>query len=197
MADVTSGLFVAVGIRRVATRLEQKTVPLMGVLSAFVFAVQMINLHIAGGTSAHLLGGVLVSALLGPWAGLILMTIVLISQHILFQDGGLAAMGCNIFDMGVVGSMGGWLLFQLFRRIFSGRRALFWSAFWASWLGVLLSSLSCAFFLVVSHVVSWHLALTFIVGIHALLGIGEGLVTGGALQTIALRRPDLLPKDIS
>src|SRR5476651_508211 len=108
--DVVSGVFVIAALRRVGRRIEERAIPLMGVLSAFVFAAQMINLPIAGGTSAHFLGAALVGILLGPWAGLTVITVVLLVQCFLFQDGGVAALGANIFDMGVIGSLGSYVL---------------------------------------------------------------------------------------
>ena len=91
--------------------------------------------------------------------------------------------------------MGGWVLFQMFRRLFRGPRRLFWSGCIAAWLGVVLSSISCAALLTISGVVSWRVALSIIVGVHAVLGLGEGLVTGGALESLYRRRPDLFPKN--
>src|SRR5689334_13939463 len=99
--DAVSGCCVLFAIRQVGRRLEEKAIPLLGVLSAFVFAAQLINLPVAGGTSAHFLGAALVGILLGPWAGLTIMTVVLLVQCFLFQDGGVAALGANIFDMGI------------------------------------------------------------------------------------------------
>ena len=110
--DIVSGSFLVVALRRVGRQVEEKTIPLMGVLSAFVFAAQMINLPIAGGTSAHFLGAALLGILLGPWSGLTIMTVVLVVQCFLFQDGGVAALGANIFDMGVIGSLGSYYLYQ-------------------------------------------------------------------------------------
>src|SRR5438105_2307418 len=110
--DIVSGAFVAVGLRRVSAAFEEKAVPLMGVLAAFVFAGQMINIPVAGGTSGHFLGGALAGALLGPWAGLMVMSGVLLAQCLLFQDGGVAALGANIFNMGVLGAMGGTIFYR-------------------------------------------------------------------------------------
>src|SRR5439155_27224236 len=111
---IVSGAFVAAGLRQVGRHVEEKAFPLMGVLSAFVFAAQMVNLPIAGGTSAHFLGAALVGILLGPWAGLTVMTVVLVVQCFLFQDGGVAALGANVFNMGVIGSFGSHFLYRLF-----------------------------------------------------------------------------------
>jgi cobalt/nickel transport system permease protein len=189
--DLVSGSLVAVGVRRVATAFEEKAIPLMGVLAAFVFAGQMINIPVAGGTSGHFLGGALVGALLGPWAGLIVISVVLMIQCFVFQDGGVAALGANIFNMGVLGAMGGALLYETGRRMFHGRRAAFWSGFWAGWIAMVVSAASCASELALSKVVSWSTGLSVIVGLHTILGFVEGIVTAVVLDSLARSRPDL------
>jgi len=189
--DIVSGSFLAFGLRQVGRYVEEKAIPLMGVLSAFVFAAQMINLPIAGGTSAHFLGAALVGILLGPWAGLVVIAVVLVVQCFLFQDGGLAALGANIFDMGIIGSLGSYWVYRLFVRLKSGPGAVFWSGFWAAWITVFVSSVCCAMMLAISGVVSWRVGLTVISGVHALLGLLEGIVTGTVLQAISRSRPDL------
>jgi cobalt/nickel transport system permease protein len=189
--DLISGSLVAVGLRRVSAAFEEKAVPLMGVLAAFVFAGQMINIPVAGGTSGHFLGGALVGALLGPWAGLVVISLVLGVQCLIFQDGGIAALGANIFNMGVLGAMGGALLYRLGLRIFTGTRKIFWAGFLAGWWAMVLSAISCAVLLSMSKVVYGTTAFSLIVGIHAILGFIEGTVTGGVLESLARSRPDL------
>ena len=190
--DVLSGGAVAFGLRRVSRTFEEKTVPLMGILAAFVFAAQMINIPVGGGTSGHFLGGVLIGALLGPWAGLIVTTVVLIVQCFLFQDGGVAALGANIFNMGIVGTMGGALLFRVFFRTFKNR-ACFFAGFAAAWCAVFISSLCCAGELALSGTIGWKIGFAVIGGVHFLIGLGEGIVTGTVLETLSRTRPDLLP----
>ena len=84
----------------------------MGVMAAFIFAAQMFNFQVAGGTSGHLLGGVLAAVLLGPWAGTLVMACVIAVQALVFSDGGLVVMGANIFNMGIVGTLGGFALYR-------------------------------------------------------------------------------------
>jgi cobalt/nickel transport system permease protein len=192
--DIVSGSFVVIALRRVGREVEEKAIPLMGVLSAFVFAAQMINLPIAGGTSAHFLGAALVGILLGPWAGLTVMMVVLAVQCFLFQDGGVAALGANLFDMGVIGSMASYYVYQIFARAISGPRRIFWAGFWTAWITIVLSSVNCAAMLVISGVVSWKLGLWVISGVHAILGILEGIITGTVLQAISRGRPDLFDR---
>jgi cobalt/nickel transport system permease protein len=193
--DVVSGAFLVCGLHQVGKRLEEKAIPLMGVLSAFVFAAQLVNLPIGGGVSAHFLGGALVGILLGPWSGLTVMAVVLVVQCFLFQDGGLAALGANVFNMGILGSFAAYGLNRGLRRITpQGPRSLFWSGFAVAWLTIVLSALSCASFLSLSGVVPWSFSLSLIGGVHAILGILEGLVTGTVLVSIARIRPDLLDR---
>jgi cobalt/nickel transport system permease protein len=186
-----SGSLVVAGLRQVSRRVEEKNIPLMGVLSAFVFAAQMVNLPVGGGTSAHFLGAALVGILLGPWSGLSVMTVVLLVQCFLFQDGGIAALGANILDMGVIGSLGSAWLFRVFAGASQKPQRVFWGGFWAAFLSVAGSAVCCAALLSVSGVVSWKVGLTLIGGVHIVLGLLEGIVTGTVLQAIQTTRPDL------
>jgi cobalt/nickel transport system permease protein len=189
--DIFSGAFVLTALRRVGRQVEERAIPLMGVLSAFVFAAQMINLPIAGGTSAHFLGAALVGILLGPWAGLTIMLVVLMVQCFLFQDGGVAALGANVFDMGIIASMSSYYLFRAFQQMMAGPGAIFWSGFWSAWITIIVSSLSCSTMLALSGAVTWKLGFSVIGGVHAILGILEGIITGTVLQAISRSRPDL------
>ncbi len=99
---VASAGGVGVAVKMAANKIGEKQVPLMGMLAAFIFAAQMLNFPVAGGTSGHLIGGALAAILIGPWAGVIIMAAVLIAQSLIFQDGGLLALSANIFNMGIV-----------------------------------------------------------------------------------------------
>ncbi|BBA79915.1 cobalamin biosynthesis protein CbiM-like protein [cyanobacterium endosymbiont of Rhopalodia gibberula] len=116
-------LFVA--LRRVKAELEEQAVPLMGVCAAFIFAAQMINFPIPGGTSGHLVGGTLAGILLGPWGGTLVVTVVFIVQAVLFQDDGITVLGANILNMGLFGTYGGYYLYKAIRLILGHQR---WSA---------------------------------------------------------------------
>jgi cobalt/nickel transport system permease protein len=192
--DILSGSLLIVGLNKVAREVEERTIPLMGVLSAFVFAAQMINLPIAGGTSAHFLGSALVGILLGPWAGLTVVAVVLVVQCFLFQDGGVAALGANVFDMGVIGSSAAYLLYAALNGPNKRGNAVFWAGFWSALITVLGCSLSCSTMLVVSKVVTWKMALSVIGGAHSVIGLLEGVVTGTILQALSRSRPDLLDR---
>jgi len=165
----------------------------MGILAAFVFAAQMINFPVAGGTSGHLLGGLLVAILLGPWAAVLVMTCVIAAQGLLFQDGGLLAMGFNIFNMGIAPVFIGYTAFIWIGRGFGhSARGRWIGAAMGAWLGVEAAALATALQLAVSGTSPLPIALPAMVGVHALIGIGEALITVGALSFIGQTRPDLV-----
>jgi cobalt/nickel transport system permease protein len=174
-------------------QLGEKQVPLMGVMAAFIFAAQMLNFPVAGGTSGHLIGGALASILLGPWAGMLVMTSVVAVQALLFQDGGLVAMGANILNMAVIASLVGYYVYVAVQRILGDKPwANLASAFVAAWCSVFLTSLVCAVQLAVSGSSPLMVALPAMGGVHALIGVGEGLVTVAALAFITATRRDLV-----
>ncbi|MBI5960630.1 MAG: energy-coupling factor ABC transporter permease, partial [Chloroflexi bacterium] len=171
---------------------DQK-VPLMGILAAFVFAAQMINFPVAGGTSGHLLGGTLVAILLGPWAAVLVMTSVVSIQALLFQDGGLLALGFNVFNMGILTGFTGYTIYQWLRRALRRvPRGEVVAAVVAAWVSVEAAATATALQLAISGTSPLNIALPPMVGVHALIGIGEALITAGALTFIQQTRPDLI-----
>ncbi len=190
---VVSAGGVGNAVRIANKKLGEKQVPLMGVLAAFIFAAQMLNFPIAGGTSGHLIGAALAAILLGPWASVLIMSCVLIAQCLIFQDGGLLALGANIFNMGIVASFSGYYLYRL-TTLFLGnnRRGKLISGFIGAWGSVFLASIVCAIELAVSGTSPIGVVLPAMAGFHALIGIGEGLITGAVLSLVLATRPDLL-----
>lgn len=184
---------IALALNRVQSEYQEKAVPLMGVCAAFVFAAQMINFPIPGGTSGHLLGGTLAGALLGPWAGSLVMTVVFIVQSVMFQDGGLTVLGANIFNMGLVGTFGGYYLYKAIRFAIGRNKlsGLVAGAAVASWTSVVVAAAIAALQLAISGTVPLSLALTAMSFWHVLIGIGEALITVVALTSIWRTRPDL------
>ena len=179
--------------RRAKEELGERQVPLMGVTAAFVFAAQMMNFTVIGGTSGHLLGGALAAILLGPWAGMLVLTSVLVVQGLFFQDGGLWAMGANILNMAVVGVFVGWLVYTGLKRLLGNRTwSTMVSGFAAAWISVVVASLLAAVEIAVSGNSALRVVLPAMGGIHALIGIGEGLITVGVLAFLRATRPDLL-----
>jgi cobalt/nickel transport system permease protein len=184
---------VGVSVKRAGETFDERAVPLMGVTAAFIFAAQMFNFQVVGGTSGHLLGGVLAAVLLGPWAGTLVMAAVIAVQGLVFQDGGLVVMGANIFNMGVIGTMGGYAVYRALCAILGGeQRARIPAAGIAAWLSVVAGATAMAVELGISGTTDIAVALTAMVGIHVLIGIGEALVTMAALAFIQVSRPDLL-----
>jgi cobalt/nickel transport system permease protein len=184
---------VTYAVRRVSKELDERQVPLMGVSAAFIFAAQMLNFSVAGGTSGHLLGGALAAILLGPWAGMLVITSVLAVQALLFQDGGLLALGANVFNMAVIGVLLGWAVYAGVKRLFGGKT---WSTmvggFAAAWLSVVVASLVASVELAVSGASPWGVVVPAMASVHALIGIGEGLITVAVLAFLRVTRPDLL-----
>ncbi len=184
---------LAVAVRRTNRTLDERAVPLLGVMAAFIFAAQMFNFQVAGGTSGHLLGGVLAAVLLGPWAGTLVMTCVVATQALIFQDGGLVVMGANIFNMGVVGTLGGFFLYRLVAGLLGGEeRARIPAAAIAAWVSVVAGAALMAAELAISGRSPIEIALPAMVGVHVVIGVGEALITAAALGFIAVTRADLL-----
>ncbi|MFC2072606.1 energy-coupling factor ABC transporter permease [Chloroflexota bacterium] len=184
---------VSYAVKETNKKLREKHIPLMGVLAAFIFAAQMLNFPVVGGTSGHLIGAALAAILLGPWASVLIMSCVLLAQSLIFQDGGLLALGANIFNMGIVASFSGYYLYRLAISVLGDeRRGRLISGFVGAWGSVLLASIACAIELAASGASPMAAVLPAMAGLHALIGIGEGLITGAALSLVLVTRADLL-----
>jgi cobalt/nickel transport system permease protein len=190
---VISVLVLAYALRRTGQDLGERQVPLMGVLAAAIFAGQMLNFSVTGGTSGHLLGAAMATILLGPWAAVIVMTTVVSVQAVIFQDGGLLALGANLFNMAVIGVAVSYFVYTSLRRLAGGRPwSLFVSGFVAAWSSIFIASLSAALQLALSGTSPANIAVPAMGGIHALIGVGEGLITVGSLAFLVATRRDLL-----
>lgn len=185
---------VAVALREVRASTPPRQMPLLGLAAAFVFAAQMINFPVLGGTSGHLIGGVLTATLLGPGAAVLVMTCVLIVQCLMFADGGLLALGANVFNMALVSVGVGWLVLRGLRRLLpmEERRATVLAAAFAAWCGTVAAAVSCAGQLALSGTVPWALGFPAMVNVHLLIGLGEGLITGLVLAAVMSARPELV-----
>ena len=188
-----AALFIA--SRRSQAAFGIRRAPILGLTTAFIFAAQMINFPVAGGTSGHLLGGTLAAVVLdSPWAGTLCIATVLIIQAVLFADGGITALGANILNMAVIGVWVGWILTQTLQRLFGGSKGrLPLAAGIAAAVSVVVAAIACAIELALSGTASLAIVLPAMTGVHILIGIGEGLITGGVLTYLATARPDLLP----
>lgn len=185
--------FVVIAARRLqadASGLGEQQVPLMGIMAAFVFAAQMLNFPVAGGTSGHFLGGALAAIMLGPWAGILVMTAVIAIQALLFQDGGLLALGANVFNMGILTAFIG---YGLYRGVAGKSRTVRLAAAGvAAWLSVMAAAFLTSLQLWLSGTSALAVVMPAMLGVHALIGIGEALITMAALGFIAQLRPELL-----
>jgi cobalt/nickel transport system permease protein len=192
---VLTVITVGYALSRVRSELNERQVPVMGVLAAVIFAGQMLNFSVTGGTSGHLLGAALAVILIGPWPALLVMTCVVSVQALIFQDGGLLALGANIFNMAVVGVFVAWGVYKLIRKITPDSR---WSqllaGFLGAWTSIVIASLVAALQLALSGTSPAGIAVPAMGGIHALIGLGEGLITVGALAFLMAARPELLSK---
>ncbi|MGP0063326.1 MAG: energy-coupling factor ABC transporter permease [Isosphaeraceae bacterium] len=186
-----AGLLYA--LRKLEHQLGERTTVLMGTMSAFVFAGQMVNFPVGPGVSGHLLGGVLSAVLLGPWAGAVVIAAVLIVQCFLFNDGGLTALGANFVNMGLIGAICGYAIYAPIRRAIGGQKGILIAAMLAAWFSVMLASGAFAVEMAASgHWGDFVQILTWMALVHAVIGVGEALITGLVVRFVLLRRPDLL-----
>jgi len=193
---VISVVLIGIALRKTGQTIGERQVPLMGVLAAAIFAGQMLNFSVTGGTSGHLLGAAIAAILLGPWPAVLVMTSVVAVQALLFQDGGILALGANLFNMAIIGPFVAYALFTLLMKLFKKQTwGLFVAGFVAAWSSIFIASLACALQLALSGTSPANIAVPAMGAIHALIGIGEGLITIGALAFIFAARKDLLKAD--
>ena len=190
---VLAVIVIAIALRQTSRQLAERQVPIMGVLAAFIFAAQAINFPVATGTSGHLLGGTLAAIALGPWAATLIMTAVIGVQAFLFQDGGLLALGWNILNMGVLTAFSGYLVYRTFGRLpVGGARMKSAAAFAGAWVSVEVGAIATSIELAVSGTSPLVIGLPAMATVHAIIGIGEGLITSGAISLLQVSRPEVL-----
>ncbi len=192
---VISAGAIGVALRRSREELADKQVPLAGLAAAFVFAGQMVNFPVAAGTTGHLLGGALAAVLLGPSIGAVAVTVVVIVQALVFADGGITALGYNVLNMAVVTAFGGWLVFRLARRgLPNTATGVTVASGIAGFASVVLSSaaFSLQWLFGASAPVPFDTVFTAMVGVHLLIGIGEGVITALTVRAVLAARPDLV-----
>ncbi|MGW7411456.1 energy-coupling factor ABC transporter permease [Streptomyces sp. NPDC054863] len=196
-AGVVAAAAVGVSLRGARRELaDERAAPLAGLVAAFVFAVQMLNFPVGAGTSGHLLGGALAAILVGPYTGVLCISVVLLMQGVLFADGGLTALGVNITVMGVVTVLVSYGIFRGLVKVLprGRRRSLTVSAFVAALVSV---PAAAAFFTLIYAIggttdVSVGKVLTAMVGVHVLIGIGEAAITALTVGAVLAVRPDLV-----
>jgi cobalt/nickel transport system permease protein len=192
---VPAAACVAIGLRRANSELDERRVPLLGVTAAFIFAAQMLNFPVAGGTSGHFLGAALAAILLGPWLACLVMAVVLGVQAFVFADGGFTALGANILNMGVIGAL-------LVGGLITAAKAVAPKAILAisavgAWLAVMAGATATAFELALSGTVPLGTVLPAMLGTHALIGAGEAVITVAAVSAVLSTRPDLVGRRLA
>jgi cobalt/nickel transport system permease protein len=184
---------VGYGLRRAEVDLDDRRVPLLGVTAAFVFAAQMLNFPVAGGTSGHFLGAALAAVLLGPWLAGLVLAVVLGAQAFVFADGGITALGANVLNMGVLGGVVvGGLMLAARRALPTTRGALLGVAAGGAWLAVMVGAAGCAIQLAASGTVPLGTVLPAMLGVHAVIAAGEAVITVAAVGAVLATRPDLV-----
>src|SRR3954468_4683808 len=198
---VPAAACVGIGLKRANVELEERRGRVLRVTAAFIFAAQMLNFPVAGGTSGHFLGASLAAILLGPWLACLVRVVVIGVQACVFADGGITALGANILNMGVIGALlvGGLML--LARNVAGrGRTPLLAVAGVGAWLAVMAGAAATSFELALSGTVPLGTVLPAMLGVHTLIGVGEAVVTVAAVGAVLTTRADLvrlLPRTIS
>jgi cobalt/nickel transport system permease protein len=192
---VASTVAVGIALRGARKELDERTVPLAGLVAAFVFATQMLNFPVAGGTSGHLLGGALAAVLVGPYTALLCMSVVLLVQGLLFADGGITAIGTNVLLMGVVTVVVGWAGFRVVQTVLPKRKSMVAPA---AAIGALLSVPAASLGFVALYALGGTADIPLdnlvaaMAGVHFLIGMGEAAITFVAVSSIMAVRPDLV-----
>jgi cobalt/nickel transport system permease protein len=197
--SLVAGLIAIAGVawcvKQTSEALRDRDIPVVGLAAAFIFAAQMLNFPVANGTSGHLLGGVLAAVLVGPWAGALAVTVVLVVQALLFADGGLSALGLNVINMALAGSFVGYGVYLLLRKLLGGRSSQVTAA---AGIAAFLVPLIASLVFTVEYAIGGNDAVPVgtvaaaMIGVHALIGIGEGIITSLAVGAVMSMRPDLV-----
>jgi cobalt/nickel transport system permease protein len=187
-------IVIGISTKIINKRIDNKQIPLMGTLAAGIFVAQMLNFPIGGGTTGHLVGAALAAIFLGPLAGMVVITVILVIQCLMFGDGGITALGLNIFNMAIIGCILGWYVYKVFPEKYQTA-----GIFTAAWLAVFIGSLACAIELAVSYSISGgaygipaSIAIPTMLGYHTLIGIGEAIITTGVVAFVSQISPDML-----
>lgn len=186
---------VGLALRQARQSLRDMQIPLAGIAAAFVFAAQMINFPVAAGTTGHLIGGALAAILLGPHMGALVVAVVVVVQAFVFADGGITALGYNLLNMAIIPAYGGFAAFTLFRRLLPvSASGVIAATALAGWTSILLSAMafSIEWLFGATAPVSFTDVFVAMVGVHLLIGVGEGLISGATLGAVLASRPDLV-----
>ncbi|MGH8873915.1 MAG: energy-coupling factor ABC transporter permease [Acidimicrobiia bacterium] len=194
-AGVVAAGGLGAALRQGGRYLGDRQIPLAGLVAAFVFALQMLNFPVAAGTSGHLLGGAFASILVGPWMGIVVVAVVVIVQALFFADGGVSALGLNVLNMALLTVAVAWPVFRALVRALPKRApSVLVASLVAAWASVVVSSIGLALQYALGGVGDVPVGTVFgaMVGVHAVIGIGEGLITATAVGAVMAARPDLV-----
>lgn len=192
---VISVVVVGFALRQARSQLKERAIPLAGITAAFIFAAQMFNFPVAAGTTGHLIGGALAAILLGPSVGVVVVTIVVVVQALGFADGGLTALGYNVLNMAIIPAYGGYALFRLFRKVLPRTTGgVVGSTGVAAWASVVMAAVgfSIQWLFGASAPVAFDDVFLAMVGVHVLIGVGEGVISALATGAVLASRPDLV-----
>lgn len=190
-----AAFFIYLALRGAKNQLDEKVAPLAGLAAVFIFAMQMINFPVAAGTSGHLIGGALAAILIGPWAGVLAVTVVLFVQALFFADGGLIALGLNVINLSVIATLGSWYVFKLLQKILPKNRIGFLTATAiAAYISVPLSAVGFSIQFAIGGTAAIELSKVLIamIGVHAVIGIGEAIITVLTVSAVLSVRKDLV-----
>jgi cobalamin biosynthesis protein CbiM len=194
-AVLVSASAIALALKKSRGSMEQEVAPMAGLTAVFIFAVQMLNFPVAAGTSGHLLGGALAAILVGPWVALLAMTVVISLQAFIFADGGLSAIGLNIFNMGVITVLIGWFTFKFILKFLPKKNS---SVVAASAIAAFVSVPISALGFVVEYaiggsgIIDLDKVLGAMLSVHVLIGLGEAAISALTIGAILATRSDLV-----
>ena len=182
-------IFISASLRWARNDLDEMKIPLLAALAAGIFAIQAMNIPIIAGASGHVVGAVMAAIILGSvWASVLLLTLVLVVQGVLFGDGGITVMGANILSMGIISGFVGFYIYKALK----GTLGQFKASFIGGWAGLFISSLVVAVQLFIAGTIPLKEGLMLMGGFHAIIGVGEGLITAFVVRAIASSRPDIM-----
>jgi len=190
---IVSLIILFYSISKVNNKLGDRHIPLMGVLAAFIFSAQMLNTPVAAGTSGHMLGGVLAASFLGAFAASVIMASVFIVQAVFFNDGGITALGDNMFNMGFIGTILCYYIYRGIRRLIGEdtKKGIIIGLGFAAWLSLVLASAATSIEIAASGVFPLKESLIAMVGVHSIIGLIEAGLTITVVLFVLKVRPDL------
>ncbi|KAA0013320.1 MAG: metal transporter [Thermoplasmata archaeon] len=187
-----SATVIAYSIKKARKEIDSRRIPMIGIVAAGIFAAQMLNWPIPGGTSAHFVGGALAAIILGPYTGVLAMTSVITLQCLIFGDGGLSALGANIFNMAIVDVFVGYAVYKALRKSNT-------ASFLAGWLGIWMAAIACGLEIGISSIFAYKIYVTVptMAIWHGLLGIIEGIATASVISYIKSYHPESIYVEVT